>query len=285
MPTPEGLLRRWVLHQAGSQASWLNKRLEELAIGKSESELHVFWASVPRRLEKSYLQLATADLRSADFAKAGWRPETWTVDCAARVLGLLIESSQRPFAERFSDLRLTADVSELTALYKGLPIYPAPRELAFEVGEGLRSNLKPVFEAIAHHSPYPRDNFDEHRWNHMILKALFVGSRLSPIMGLDERANPELALILREYAHERWAAGRSVSPEVWRCVGPFATDRLALEDLRRALLGQPLEAKAAALALTSSPIEEARTLLAGRQEAEAIASGRLTWSTLEDTDQ
>ena len=54
--------------------------------------------------------------------------------------------------------------------------------------------------------------FDEHRWNHMVLKALFNGAALAPIQGLDERANPELAAMLRDYAHERWAADRAVSP-------------------------------------------------------------------------
>jgi PAS domain S-box-containing protein len=37
----------------------------------------------------------------------------------------------------------------MIALYRGLPLYPDPESLHFECGEGLRSNLKPVFEAIA----------------------------------------------------------------------------------------------------------------------------------------
>ena len=102
-----------------------------------------------------------------------------------------------------------------------MPLYPGPETLDFEVGEGLRSNLKPVFEAISHGNPYPRDHFDQHRWNHMILKALFVDSDLSPITGLKERANPELARILVDYAQERWAAGRPVTPELWIPVRPY----------------------------------------------------------------
>ncbi len=56
----------------------------------------------------------------------------------------------------------------------------------------------------------------------MVLKALFVGSALDPIIGLDDRANPELARILIDYARERWAAARPVTPELWRTVTPFA---------------------------------------------------------------
>jgi hypothetical protein len=100
----------------------------------------------------------------------------------------------------------------------------------------VRSAVKPVFEAVAHRSPYPSEFLDEPAWNQMVLKALFIGSELAPLQGLDERANPELAEVLLDYAHERWAAGRPVSPELWRCVGPFAQER-ALEDLERVVAG------------------------------------------------
>ncbi len=73
---------------------------------------------------------------------------------------------------------------------------------------------------MAHRNPYPSERFAENRWNHMVLKAIFVGSPLHPIQGLDARANPPLARMLCDYAHERWAAGRPVSPELLRCVGP-----------------------------------------------------------------
>ncbi|MGQ3029223.1 MAG: EboA domain-containing protein, partial [Ferrovibrionaceae bacterium] len=131
-----------------------------------------------------------------------------------------------------------ADTAELVALFRGLPLYPDPERLEDEAGEGLRSNMRPVFEAVAHHSPYPREVFGEHRWNHMVLKALFVDSPLAPIQGLDERANPELAMMLRDYARERRAAGRPISPELWRCLIPFAQAvgaeaDVALADLER----------------------------------------------------
>lgn len=276
------LLRRWVLGQAGDEAAWVAASLDALAAGAPERDLHVFMGLAPRRLGKSDLRLGPDDLAAADEARPGWRPHGWSIDGAARVLALLVHVGDRPFAERFKDLRRTADAAELIALYRGLPLYPEPEALHFEVGEGLRSNMKAVFEAIAHDNPYPRDHFDEHRWNHMVLKALFVGSRLAPIVGLDERANPELARILREYAHERWAAGRPVSPELWRCVGPFAVDQDALSDLRRALCGEPVEARAAALALAASPAPDAKVLLAGRPEREAIDTGRLTWDNVEE---
>jgi hypothetical protein len=210
-----------VVAQAGDAAGWVAEQLDLLERFGRERDLHIFLGLAPRRLGKPDLRLDSADLAAAHAAYRDWSPAGWSLDGAARVLGLLTIRAGRPFAETFKDLRRTADAAELIALYRGLPLYPDPAALEFEVGEGLRSNLKPVFEAIAHHNPFPRDHFDQHRWNHMILKALFVDSRLSPIVGLRERANPELARILLDYAEERWAAGRPVSAELWIPVRPF----------------------------------------------------------------
>ena len=283
--SPIALLEAWVLRQADDQATWFEDSLARLATGAAERELHIVLGMAPRRLGKADLALDAADRAAADAAHPGWDPSGWSVDGAARVAALLVHRGDRPFAEMFKDLRRTADVAELVALYRGLPLYPEPETLAFEVGEGLRSNMRAVFEAICHRNPYPRDHFDEHRWNHMVLKALFVETTLAPIVGLDARANPELARILRDYAHERWAAERPVAPELWRCVGPFATDAAALADLERALGGSPAEASAAALALHASPSPDAPGLLAARGALAArVAAGTLTWNTLPDAE-
>ena len=231
--TPLDLLRRWVAAQAGDQAAWFDEALTALGRSPVERDLHIIMGLAPRRLGKADLRLTEADLAAADAARPGWDPSGWSIDGTARVAALLAFCGQRPFAETFKDLRRTADVAELIALYRGLPLYPEPEALDFEAGEGLRSNLRPVFEAIAHRNPFPRDHFDQHRWNHMVLKALFVGSALGPITGLDERANPELARILIDYARERWAAGRPVTPELWRPVRPFVDDPGVRAELHR----------------------------------------------------
>jgi len=104
---------------------------------------------------------------------------------------------------------------------------------------------------------------------------------MQPIQGLDERANPTLAKILCDYAHERWAAGRPIAPELWRCVGPFARGA-ALEDLKRAAeASDATSRKAAALALAASPAPEAKASLAALGElASAVESGGLSWESL-----
>jgi hypothetical protein len=139
--------------------------------------------------------------------------------------------------------------------------------------------MRPVFEAVAHQNPFPAENFPQSAWNHMVLKTLFIDSVLHPIIGLDDRWNDELAGILVNYAHERWAAHRPVMPEVWRGVGAFA-DAAAIADLARVLVeGDPLEQKAAALALTASADPTATEALVRRRDlADAGAAGEITWN-------
>ncbi len=233
--TPAGLLKHWIFAQAPDQRDWITTSLDAIADNAPERDLYIFMGFAPRKLGKADLALTDDDLKAADAAHPGWNPAGWSIDGAARVLALLTAAGNRSFADRFKDLRRTSDVSEMIALYRGLPLYPEPETLDFEVGEGLRSNIRAVFEAIAHNNPYPRDHFDEHRWNHMILKALFVGSTLSPILGLEDRANPELARILVDYAQERWAANRPVTGELWISVKPFRNDPAIAAQLATAI--------------------------------------------------
>ena len=233
--SPDQLLERWVVAQSGEATGWVSDQLRLLSASTKERDLHIFLGLAPRRLGKGDLILTKDDLRAADTALPGWRPDGWSIDGAARVLGLLRFKGARAFAEIFKDLRRTSDAGEMIALYRGLPLYPDPAAMDFEVGEGLRSNLKPVFEAIAHRNPFPRDVFDQHRWNHMILKALFVEVDLAPIAGLKQRANPELARILLDFAKERWAAGRPLAAEHWISVTPFRDDPAIKPDLDQAI--------------------------------------------------
>jgi hypothetical protein len=105
-----------------------------------------------------------------------------------------------------------------------------------------------------------------------------VGSALSPIQGLDERINPGLAATLVDFAHERWAAGRTVSPELWRCVGPFAGES-EISDLQRLLDSPSLQDRhAAVLVLSASPHAAARSLLAAHADlGREVAGGALSW--------
>jgi hypothetical protein len=198
------------------------------------------------------LDSAAPEARELDRVRSGFDATGLSVDQLVRIGFVLAawRGSDDAFAALFDDICRTAEVNELVAYFRGLPLYPAPEHLLPRAREGLRSGMKPVFEAVAHRSPYPREMLDEHAWNQMVLKALFVDSTLAPIQGLDARGNRDLAETLVDYARERWAARRPVSGELWRCVLPFvgrpelealavsadrAQDRSSLDIINRAL--------------------------------------------------
>jgi len=276
------LMEGWVRRQLPpEQWQWLTER-NAAGPATPEKDLFITLGLIPRKLGKADLHLTREDLAAAEQVVPGWSPRGWSVDGAARVVTLLRTiASRNDFPERFRQLCRTADVAEAIAFYRGLILYPSPEALEPQAAEGVRSNMRAIFEAVAHDNPYPRRHFDQHRWNQMVLKALFVDSRLHPIQGLDERANAELAEMLRDYAHERWAADRPVSPELWRCVGPFAQSEEAIADLDRAAQGEHTERAAAVLALSVSPSPQAAERLAAMPYLAAqIEDGSLTWDRL-----
>ncbi len=290
MTVPLDLLELWLKRQLAEPArQWFEQQMSALAANDTaERELYLALGLVPRRLGKDDLALLSTDLEQAGAARPGWDPSGLSVDQAARIAFLLkAGGAGEAFRDRFVQLCRTADVAEQVAFYRGLPLYPNPELLVHQAGEAARTNMRPVFEALAHKNPFPFEQFDENRWNHMVLKALFIGSTLHPIQGLGQRANGELAAILRDYAHERWAAGRPVTPELWRSVGdaPSGGDldkSGALEDLKRALQGEDqLERQGAALALAGRSEPRAKALLATAPDlAAAIDQGQLNWDSL-----
>jgi len=281
--TPRELLARWLSRQIPAEAqAWLDKSAAQVRSSGRDADLYLAVSLATRKVGKADLMLTAADLRDASTSRNGWDPRQWSADQAARVMLILeLESDPSRLARGLEQLCNTADVGEQAAFYRGLPLYPEQPRYVARATEGLRTNMKAVFEAIAHRNPYPSEQFPELAWNQMVLKALFVGALLWPIVGLDSRANPELARMLCDYAHERWSAGRPVSPELWRCVGPYASGTM-LQDLERVLKkGTEPERAAAALALHASR-EPAAAALLEREPAmtKSLARGDLSWEQI-----
>jgi len=185
------------------------------------------------------------------------------------------ENYSRSLDRLFAD----ADEGELVTLYQALPLLPHPATHRARTAEGIRTNMKTVFDAIAVDNPYPSEMLEEPAWNQLVLKCLFVGTRLDGVQGLDDRANPTLARMLCDFAHERWSAGRPVPPELWRSVGPHA-DGSMLADLERVLAtGTDLERAAVALAARHNPNAEPLFVAHGR-DAERALSAFPSWKAI-----
>lgn len=272
--TPSSLIVQWLHARLAEDARiWFDNALDRVRQATRDTELNLAFGLVSRKLGKADLALSAEELRAADAVRAGWDPELWSVDQAARIaLVLATPGDPDAFVRRLDLLCATADVAELVALYRGLPLYPWPERHRLRAAEGVRTNMKAVFEAVAHANPYPAEQLPEGAWNQMVLKALFVGSALDPVLGLDRRANPALAQMLCDYAHERWSASRPVSPELWRCVGPFARGAM-VDDLSHVIrTGTESERLASALALWRSPDPAAANVLQQHASLAAAAA-------------
>jgi hypothetical protein len=249
-----------------------------------ERDLQITLGLIPRRLGRYDLQVSGADIEAArtDCGRE-WDPSGWSVDTAARCLVLitLLHSRAADFDRLLTDLCQSADLNESIAYYRCTAVLPQSAAMDELLGNGLRSHIRALFEAVAHCNPYPQLHFDQNRFNHLVLKALFVDSRLWPIQGIDERGNLELAIVLCDYAHERWAANRRISPELWRCVGPHASGAL-LDDLQRPLSSEDtLEQQAALLALLSCPAADHADLRRRyREQCADIDAGLVSWDSI-----
>jgi hypothetical protein len=263
--------------------AWFRGAVHDVTHAATERALSVAIGLAPRRLGKADLSLNPAELAQAEALRPGLDPSDWSLDQLARVALMAASHAgdDAAFASRFDSFCATAEINELIALCRGLPVYPNAALIEPRAREAVRSGIKPVFEAVAHRNPYPRETFAEGAWNQMVVKAFFMGLTLWPIQGLDDRANPRLARMLVGLAQERWSAQRPVSAEVWRCVAPFADDEGA-EALTHAWnAGNEKERLAVALALRTAP--QIRTDLPGHEIANfqiRLASERMSWRDL-----
>jgi hypothetical protein len=79
-----------------------------------------------------------------------------------------------------------------------------------------RTYLSELMEAGWCYSPFASHHLSDEEYRKAVLKALFCDVPVSGFMGLEQRADAELARSLCEYANEREAAGRVVPSEVLR---------------------------------------------------------------------
>jgi hypothetical protein len=254
------LLDAWLRDRldAGAHA-WLEGACRRVADKGPGPDFYLAFGTAKRKVGAADLALGESELAAASGVRRGFQPALWSMEQAARARLLLALPPLTPadLTRAIDRLCEDGDLGELVALYQALPLLPHPAAHRARAAEGVRSNMKPVFESIALRNPYPSEELDEAAWNQLVVKCFFVGSSLHLVDGLDGRVNVALGNILADLARERWAAGRVVSPELWRCVGPLA-DGAQLADLGRAIAtGTDLDRAAVALSARHNPNAEA----------------------------
>lgn len=260
--------------------SWIDENLTLIITQKDTQKLYLTYSLLATKSGDKQLRIddhSTPELAYLDNQQASMLQLS-----RIYLLAGALEADFDFFGSKVAQIIQVADQAELITFLKFLVLLPRAESFKETAVEALRTNITPVFEAITMNNPYPSLHFNEQQWNQMYLKAAFMQLSLDRIIGVERRANAELARIISDYAHERWAASRDIDPMIWRPVSRYLDNNL-LEDMDRLLKSDsPSENKAAALCCYYSSSEEAMNLLesVAPKWYQAIGNNELNWNQI-----
>lgn len=262
--------------------NWLGDKITIVTDAKSTKDLYLTYSLIASKITidkdfdisnieddlKEYIQIQNGNIRQI-----------------ARMYLLIkvLEVDEDFFCSKVANIIEVADTSELQTFLKFLVLLPNAEKYKMVAVDALRTNISTVFNALAYNNPYPGIYFDDQQWNQMFLKTAFMQGDLSAISDIDKRANKDLARIISDYAHERWAAGRDIDPDFWRPVAKFIGAEL-LGDMERLLKSEnTIENRAGALCCYYSENQDARNLLVEHQKKiQQIENATLSWETIKE---
>lgn len=246
--------------QAHHEREWYESKVKSLSQRSTPSQFYLAFSGAVRKTSKAPLLLTDNQIHRLQAVQPAFKLSTWTIDELCRVvfMTLLPTDTNQAILDKLFD---TADMRESVALYKGLYFLDNAAAFTLRAIDGLRTNITHVFDAIALDNAFPLQYFEEAPWNQMVLKALFMQRPIYRIYGLDDRSNKTLALILRDYAHERWSAHRRVSPELWRGIAGFADETFLPDFVKMLKSDSKLEQFAAAKAILESSLPQGESMV------------------------
>jgi hypothetical protein len=192
-----------------AQRTWWTRAVERAPQGATAALLQAY-TEASRQLGDTPLTPVTTD--------EGAELEGWTLEDAGRLVLLLarhhVLADEGRFAADALECYEQGDAREQRSWLRGVAHLPQPEQYRSIVIDACRTNILPLFEAVACENDYPARFFPDRNFNQMVLKALFNNIALARVRGLDRRANSELSRMARDYAAERRAAGRSVPGDI-----------------------------------------------------------------------
>lgn len=227
------LCDRLTARMGPSERAWLDDALSRVAA--DPDAIAVLFAAAGRGVGRSPLE------EGADPGD----PHAWTLDDAARVL--LLAAVGPGANEHVGPLYRHGDTAERRAVLRALDTVDVGDAGVPLVEDALRTNDPRLVAAGL--GAYALRRLPDSAVEHAVLKFVFMGIPLPQIDRLDERLTPRLSRMLAAFVHERVAAGRDVSPEVWPLIArhPPAAELAAIEaELEHA---EPARRRAARAAL------------------------------------
>lgn len=195
-------------------AQWFTAALETAASGSDQQVLARYTAA------SRQVGTIPLDVTARPAAEPGFDATAvahWTTADAVRT-SLLLARTATADAEAFEALAVQCfehgDTGEQISWLRGVAFLPRPERFLPLVIDACRTNIVPLFEAVACENVFPARHFPERNLNQLVMKALFNDIRLARIVGLGPRLNADLARMATDFAAERRAAGRSVPSDI-----------------------------------------------------------------------
>ena len=213
MTTLEWLLRG--LRRQVSPGAWLEEVLAVAQDGNRAELLRLYTAASRHLGTTSFTPVNDAPLPDGAGDSVF---DVWSCEDAGRLALLLARHGAGRHATAFSEdveaCYYDGDAREQRSWLRGAGLLPEPAQYLPLAIDACRTNILPLFEAVACENPYPARHFPERNFNQLVLKALFNGVALVRIVGLETRANADLTRMAKDYAAERAAAGRSIPADI-----------------------------------------------------------------------
>lgn len=255
-----------------TKSSWFESKLNSI---DSASSFFMTFGMVNKKIDRIAIKVNEEQLSALQSCEPAFNPTLWTLDQFCR-LALMLNLDTSSNKDKIETLVDASDMRELVTINKSLIFLENAEDFMMKAIDGIRTNMIDVFDSIALNNSYPSKYFSEDAWNQVILKAIFNERPIYKIIGLEEKNNQKLADILHDYAHERWAAGRRVTPELWRMMSGHLNEE-KFNDLKKVIDTDVPEAKAAAIrTIEESEYAPATTWLSEQN----IPKSTLSWEDI-----
>lgn len=132
-------------------ARWFSDALKKLENNAMPKDFYVAFAQTHLEVEDVLVSFPEGDAQAMGLP---YPTDGWTLRHLCRAAFMLKIPPEHNFS-MISPLFGMADMAELVALFKGLPLLPNARQYVKHVEEGVRANMVNVFDAIALHNPFP----------------------------------------------------------------------------------------------------------------------------------
>ena len=267
------LIKEYCLNELQDEKtkSWLDQKLHSI---KTDQDFFISFALINKKIPRDHLQLSPAQIQTIHLKYPEFNIENWTLDQLCRFSLLMYYSLLS--VKSLTKLISVADTREQISIFKSITYLENASHFTPIVVNGIRTNIVDIFDAIALKNPFAASYFSQDEWNQMILKAVFMERPIYQIKNIDQRKNEKLAHILFDYARERWAASRRVTPELWRMISGYITEKLFMEMIKKIAEGNAPDQKAMLKLIQESNLDAAQQWLS----SQSIEIKPISWNQI-----